>query len=103
VSSAAGIGRLEATAPNGRAHGLVIRTSADGKNVVVAVEDSGTGIDMEHVDRLFEPLYTTKADGSGMGLSIARTIVGAHVGELRATNNPRGGATFEFTLPGVPA
>jgi two-component system, LuxR family, sensor kinase FixL len=94
---------LEATsAANGQAHGLVIRTAADGKNVVVAVEDSGTGIDLENVDRLFEPLYTTKAEGLGMGLSIARTIVGAHGGELRAANNPRGGATFEFTLPGAP-
>jgi signal transduction histidine kinase len=95
---------LEATsASNGLAHGLVIRTSADGTDVVVAVEDSGKGIDAEHVDRLFEPLYTTKADGLGMGLAIARTIIAAHGGELRATNNPRGGATFEFTLPGVPA
>jgi signal transduction histidine kinase len=91
---------LEATsASNGLARRLVIRTSADGKNVVVAVEDSGTGIDMEDLDRLFQPLYTTKAEGLGMGLAIARTIVGAHGGELRASNNAGGGATFAFTLP----
>jgi signal transduction histidine kinase len=93
---------LEATsAASGAAQGLVIRTSAapDGKEVVVAVEDSGTGIDMEDVDRLFQPLYTTKADGLGMGLAIARSIVEAHGGQLRASNKTGGGATFEFTLP----
>jgi signal transduction histidine kinase len=93
---------LEATsAASGAAQGLVIRTSAapDGKEVVVAVDDSGTGIDMEDVDRLFQPLYTTKADGLGMGLAIARSIVEAHGGQLRASNKTGGGATFEFTLP----
>jgi signal transduction histidine kinase len=92
---------LEATsASNAGAQGLVIRTSAaGGKEVVVAVEDSGTGIDMEDLDRLFQPLYTTKADGLGMGLAIARTIVVAHGGQLRASNKAGGGATFEFTLP----
>ena len=95
---------LEATsASNGRARGLVIRTSAaGGKDVVVAVEDSGTGIDMENLDRLFQPLYTTKTGGLGMGLAIARTIVGAHGGQLRAANNAAGGATFEFALPVCP-
>jgi signal transduction histidine kinase len=87
-------------ASNGHAHTLVIRTSAvTGSTVVVAVEDSGTGIDVADLDRLFQPLYTTKADGLGMGLAISRTIVTAHGGQLRASNNPRGGATFEFTLP----
>jgi signal transduction histidine kinase len=92
---------LEATgASNGRAHALVIRTSAaGGQEVVVAVEDSGTGIDTGDLDRLFQPLYTTKVEGLGMGLAIARTIVGAHGGQLRASNNAGGGATFEFTLP----
>jgi two-component system, LuxR family, sensor kinase FixL len=87
-------------ASNGHAHTLVIRTSAvTGSTVVVAVEDSGTGIDVADLDRLFQPLYTTKADGLGMGLAISRTIVTAHGGQLRASNNPGGGATFEFTLP----
>jgi two-component system sensor kinase FixL len=92
---------LEATrASNGHAHALVIRTSAAGvAGVAVGVEDGGTGIDMEDLDRLFQPLYTTKADGLGMGLAIARTIVGAHGGQLRASNNAGGGATFQFTLP----
>jgi signal transduction histidine kinase len=94
---------LEATSSSKRlAHGLAIRTSVNGKDVVVAVEDSGTGIDMDNLERLFQPLYTTKAEGLGMGLAIARTIVEAHAGELRASNNVGGGATFEFTLPVEP-
>jgi signal transduction histidine kinase len=48
---------------------------------------------------MFQPLYTTKAGGLGMGLAIARTIVGAHGGTLGAANNVRRGATFHFTLP----
>jgi two-component system, LuxR family, sensor kinase FixL len=69
------------------------------------VEDSGVGIDVDDVERLFEPLYTTKPEGLGMGLAIARTIVHAHGGQLRASNNASGGATFGFTLPvcGEPA
>jgi signal transduction histidine kinase len=86
--------------PNGRDHALVIRTSKVGTAAVrVAIEDSGSGIDPTDVDRLFQPLYTTKTEGLGMGLAIARTIVDAHGGELRAFNNPGGGATFEFSLP----
>jgi signal transduction histidine kinase len=86
--------------PNGRDHSLVLRTSRPGPGgVSVAIEDSGNGLDMAEVDRLFEPLYTTKTDGLGMGLAIARTIIDAHGGELRASNNPEGGATFQFTLP----
>jgi two-component system sensor kinase FixL len=86
--------------PNGCDHALVIRTSKVGTAAVrVAIEDSGSGIDPTDVDRLFQPLYTTKTEGLGMGLAIARTIVDAHGGELRAFNNPGGGATFEFSLP----
>jgi C4-dicarboxylate-specific signal transduction histidine kinase len=79
---------------------LVIRTARDGAAAVaVAVQDSGIGIDEKELDRLFQPLYTTKAEGLGMGLAIARTIVGAHGGQLGAANNVHGGATFRFTLP----
>ena len=51
---------------------------------------------------MFHPLYTTKAEGLGMGLAIARTIVDAHGGRLSAANNVTGGATFQFTLAGEP-
>jgi two-component system sensor kinase FixL len=86
--------------PNARDHALVIRTSSAGPTTVsVAIRDSGAGIDMADVDRMFQPLYTTKTEGLGMGLAIARTIVDAHGGELRASNNSEGGATFQFSLP----
>jgi len=85
---------------SGRDPALVIRTSRAGaRSVTVAIEDSGTGIELRDLERIFEPLYTTKRDGLGMGLAIARTIVHAHGGQLRALNNAGGGATFEFTLP----
>jgi signal transduction histidine kinase len=83
-----------------RGRALVIRTARDGPGAGrVAVQDSGSGIDEQALDRLFEPLYTTKAEGLGMGLAIVRTIVEAHGGGLRAANNPQGGATVQFTLP----
>ncbi|MBI1847428.1 MAG: GAF domain-containing protein, partial [Candidatus Rokubacteria bacterium] len=75
---------------------LVIRTLGDGAAVAaVAVQDSGPGISEKDADRIFEPLYTTKAAGIGMGLAIARTIVDAHGGRLEAANNADGGATFQ--------
>jgi C4-dicarboxylate-specific signal transduction histidine kinase len=84
---------------NGRDPALVIRTSTADATVTVAIEDSGTGIETQDVERIFQPLYTTKTEGLGMGLAIARTIIDAHGGQLRASNNVAGGATFEFTLP----
>jgi len=79
---------------------LTVRASEtkDG-NVLVAVSDCGTGIVPEEIVRIFEPFFTTKPDGMGMGLAISRTIIQAHGGEIRATNNALGGATFAFTLP----
>ena len=79
---------------------LVLRTESGGPAiVVVAVEDSGVGIDEADLDHVFHAFYTTKPDGLGMGLAIARSIVEAHGGHLEARNNPAGGATFSFTLP----
>jgi signal transduction histidine kinase len=79
---------------------LVVRTAPDGADAVrVEVQDSGTGIDEKDAGRIFEPLYTTKLEGLGMGLAIVRTIVDAHGGGLGIANNVGGGATVYFTLP----
>jgi signal transduction histidine kinase len=71
----------------------------EGDRVMVSVADTGTGIASSDVGRMFNPLFTTKPDGMGMGLSICRAIVEAHEGRLWcAPNSPRG-AVFQFTLP----
>ena len=71
--------------------------------IEVAVRDQGRGIPTNAADQLFEPFYTTKGEGLGMGLSICRSIIRAHGGRLWAENNAEGGATFYFTLPVQPA
>jgi signal transduction histidine kinase len=68
-------------------------------DILVAVRDSGPGIQPEQLDRLFKPFYTTKATGLGMGLSICRSIIDAHGGKLWAEANQPRGAVFQFTLP----
>lgn len=79
---------------------IVVRAvPEDDHAVMVSVTDSGTGIDEHNVGSLFEPFYTTKPEGMGMGLSISQTIVKAHGGKMGARNNAEGGATFFFTLP----
>jgi C4-dicarboxylate-specific signal transduction histidine kinase len=67
--------------------------------VLVAVRDSGLGIDPKHLDRIFDAFYTTKSSGVGMGLSICRSIINAHGGRLWADVNASRGAVFRFTLP----
>jgi PAS domain S-box-containing protein len=71
----------------------------DGGLVVVAIEDSGTGIAPEKLDRLFDTFFTTKANGLGMGLSICRSIIEAHNGRLWAAAGARHGSVFRFELP----
>src|ERR1700720_2458004 len=83
-----------------RARELLISTEQDNTGALVAARDSGPGIDPEHLERVFEAFYTTKSSGTGMGLSICRSIIDAHGGRLWAEANEPRGAVFRFTLPG---
>jgi C4-dicarboxylate-specific signal transduction histidine kinase len=79
---------------------VIVRTEReDNGEARVAVRDFGTGLDEQSLHCVFEPFYTTKPEGLGMGLAICRSIVEAHGGRLRASNNPDRGATFMFTIP----
>jgi PAS domain S-box-containing protein len=78
---------------------LLISTRQDHTGVLVAVHDSGPGIDPKHLDRVFHSFYTTKPSGTGMGLSICRSIIDAHGGRLWAEANEPRGTIFQFTLP----
>jgi C4-dicarboxylate-specific signal transduction histidine kinase len=79
---------------------LTLRTEPESKGQIrVSVRDSGVGLNEEVMGRLFEPFFTTRAKGMGMGLSISRSIIEAHGGRLWAESNGSGGASFQFTLP----
>jgi signal transduction histidine kinase len=91
---------------NDVAHGqrdLLITTEDTEDGVRVGVRDTGPGLSPETLERLFEPFYTTKPNGMGMGLSICRSIIEAHRGRLWATGNAPQGAVFQFTIPARPA
>jgi signal transduction histidine kinase len=73
-------------------------------SVVLEVSDTGQGLGPEERDRIFQPFYTTKAEGMGMGLSISRSIIESHGGRLSVTDNgARPGVTFTVTLPAAMA
>jgi PAS domain S-box-containing protein len=79
---------------------VLIRAATHGAGMIeVSVYDRGTGLTADKLDKLFQPFYTTKPDGLGMGLSISRSIIQAHGGRLWVENNPDRGATFYFVLP----
>jgi PAS domain S-box-containing protein len=80
---------------------LLISTEQHPTGVLVAVRDSGPGIDPTHLERVFEAFYTTKSLGVGMGLSICRSIIDAHGGRLWAEANEPRGTIFQFTLPAL--
>ena len=85
----------------GPVHPPVVRIATAGTNseVSITVDDAGAGITADAMPRLFEPYFTTKANGLGMGLSISRSIVESHGGSIAAANIPHGGARFTVILP----
>ncbi|HEX3440096.1 MAG TPA: ATP-binding protein [Pseudolabrys sp.] len=82
-----------------RRRNVMISAAQDSSNIIVAVRDTGIGLDEGDGDHLFQPFYTTKASGMGMGLSICRSIIEAHGGRVWAARNTDTGATFQFVLP----
>ncbi|MFZ1205457.1 MAG: ATP-binding protein, partial [Candidatus Acidiferrales bacterium] len=78
---------------------LVIRSRVQDSQVSVSVQDSGVGVKADLMPRLFEPFFTTRSKGMGMGLPISRSIIEAHGGKLWAESTASEGATFQFTLP----
>ena len=86
----------EATPSGG---GVSVEVTRTDTQVTVAVADTGPGIAPEWLERVFEPLFTTKPRGSGLGLAISAGIAQAHGARLRAVNRPTGGASFTVELP----
>ena len=76
-----------------------IRTSMVEKNIVIDVADNGSGISLDHRDKVFDPFFTTKKEGSGLGLAIVKKIVEAHKGSLEITDNAPKGTIFRVMLP----
>ncbi len=91
---------MSATSEGPRA--LLVSTATDSSTgVSIAVSDSGPGLPADGINRVFDSFYTTKASGLGMGLSICRSIIDAHGGQLSAKPNVPRGAVFQFSLPGT--
>jgi PAS domain S-box-containing protein len=91
---------MEAMADRPGAKRVTVRTALnESGSAEVAVSDTGPGLVADRISRLFEPFFSTRKEGMGLGLSIARSLVQAHGGQIWAENNPEGGATFRFTLP----
>jgi PAS domain S-box-containing protein len=96
------VNALEATgaASEGPKELLISTRKDESGGALVAVQDSGPGLEAAMLERVFESFYTTKSTGLGLGLSICRSIIEAHGGRLWASANKQRGATFQFTLPG---
>lgn len=90
---------VDAMADSPRRELIIASQRLDNGSVQVSVTDTGSGINDDFRERLFQPFMTTKAEGMGVGLSISRSIIEAHGGRIWADANPKGGTVFHFTLP----
>ncbi len=90
---------IEAMADSTRREVEIFAARSDGDMVEVRVADTGPGLSAQVRARLFQPCVTTKPDGLGVGLSICRSIIESHGGQLSAEDNREGGTVFRFTLP----
>jgi len=86
-------------AMEGRGGRLTVSLSADDGRARVSITDSGGGIDPEHVDKIFEPYFSTKETGTGLGLAIAKKVAEAHDGSISVASRPGEGTTFTVELP----
>ena len=80
-------------------HLSALRDTQDPDYVRISVSDNGPGIDLGQSEKIFEPFYTTKSQGTGLGLAVVSSVAGAHQGRVEANNNPHGGAIFSMLLP----
>jgi C4-dicarboxylate-specific signal transduction histidine kinase len=87
---------LDKNAPDKRT--IILHSERSDGFVRVAVQDNGPGISSENTERIFEPFFSTKSTGLGMGLAVCKTIITEHGGRIQAENNAEGGATFSFEL-----
>ena len=81
---------------------IATKHSKEQDMILVSVADAGPGLDPTVREKLFQPFVTTKSNGLGVGLSICRSIIEAHGGQMTAIDNPRGGTVFNFTVPCLP-
>jgi C4-dicarboxylate-specific signal transduction histidine kinase len=82
-----------------RSRELIVRSRKNGNSVIVEIEDSGPGLAPEQAERVFQPFYTTKSHGLGMGLAVSRSIVESHQGHLSVSRRNSHGAIFQLDLP----
>ena len=86
---------------SGRDRVLIVKCDAEADNITVLVQDSGSGIDQKNIERIFDPFFSTKSNGMGIGLAICRTIIKAHGGRMSASSVAPYGSVFRIVLPAV--
>jgi signal transduction histidine kinase len=95
-----GIDAMKGTTGEGE---LTIKSEAGDAQLLISISDTGLGLAPEQADQIFRAFFTTKDNGTGMGLPISRSIIESHGGRLWAADNSPRGATFQFTLPATVA